>query len=295
MVEILGHRGARGHAPESTITGLERALALGAAGVEIDTVMTADKVLVMHHDRRLTPAIARSPDGTWVDPPGAKIIDLTFEELQAFDVGRLDPQSDYGREYPDQLPQDGARIPSLRQVLAWACEADARDIELYVELKINPDEVELSPSPIDFADAHVALVREFALADRVVLQSFDWNVLARIRDMAPELAIACITAEGDWVNNIRGGGNAKRPWTAGLDINAFAGSTARMVQAFGAPTWSSYYRNLDADNIAEAHALALKVTAWTVNDEGEMARLIAQGVDAIITDYPDRLRRVAAP
>jgi glycerophosphoryl diester phosphodiesterase len=36
------------------------------------------------------------------------------------------------------------------------------------------------------------------------------------------------------------------------------------------------------------------VIVWTVNDPAAMARLIEQGVDGIITDYPDRLRRVMA-
>ena len=48
------------------------------------------------------------------------------------------------------------------------------------------------------------------------------------------------------------------------------------------------------DDIAAAKALGLKVIPWTVNERADMERLIALGVDGIITDYPDRLRAVMA-
>jgi len=64
----------------------------------------------------------------------------------------------------------------------------------------------------------------------------------------------------------------------------------RLVKAVGAGTWSPEYRDLSAARVAEAHALNLRVVPWTVNDSADMANLLAQGVDGIITDRPDRLR-----
>ncbi|MGA0032267.1 MAG: glycerophosphodiester phosphodiesterase family protein, partial [Burkholderiales bacterium] len=45
--------------------------------------------------------------------------------------------------------------------------------------------------------------------------------------------------------------------------------------------------------VREAHALGLKVVVWTANDPKDIARMLELGVDGIISDYPDRLRRVA--
>jgi glycerophosphoryl diester phosphodiesterase len=51
--ELHGHRGARGLFPENTLEGFEHALALGVDVLEMDTVLSADQVLVVHHDLRL--------------------------------------------------------------------------------------------------------------------------------------------------------------------------------------------------------------------------------------------------
>jgi len=51
-----------------------------------------------------------------------------------------------------------------------------------------------------------------------------------------------------------------------------------------------FWRNLTPAEVAESHALGLKVLPWTVNDPTDMARLVDLDVDGIITDYPDRLR-----
>jgi glycerophosphoryl diester phosphodiesterase len=67
-----------------------------------------------------------------------------------------------------------------------------------------------------------------------------------------------------------------------------------MVAAAGCGTWSMFWRNLTEAEVGEAHALGLKVLPWTVNDPADMAKLIDMKVDGIITDYPDRLRRVMA-
>ena len=65
----------------------------------------------------------------------------------------------------------------------------------------------------------------------------------------------------------------------------------RLVAAAGCAVWSPLYRNATPDDVAAAKALGLKVIPWTVNERADMERLIALGVDGIITDYPDRAAR----
>jgi glycerophosphoryl diester phosphodiesterase len=66
------------------------------------------------------------------------------------------------------------------------------------------------------------------------------------------------------------------------------------VKAAGGRAWSPYYRDVDKNTVAEAHRLGLQVIVWTVNDPKDIADQIDLGVDGIISDRPDTLRRVAA-
>ena len=107
----IAHRGGSGLWPENTIEAFRNAIDLGADGLELDVHLSRDGVLVVHHDEALNPAIARDNSGKWVEKPTPRIKDLTFDELQAYDVGRLQPGTRYGERYPDQIAIDGARIP----------------------------------------------------------------------------------------------------------------------------------------------------------------------------------------
>jgi glycerophosphoryl diester phosphodiesterase len=77
-------------------------------------------------------------------------------------------------------------------------------------------------------------------------------------------------------------------------VSDHGGSLPRLVKAAGCGTWSMFWRNLTPELAAEARALGLKLIPWTVNDPAQMAQLLDLGVDGIITDYPDRLRKVMA-
>jgi glycerophosphoryl diester phosphodiesterase len=61
---IIGHRGAAGLLPENTLAAFAKACSLGIDGLELDLLVSADGELVVHHDFKLKPEIARSADGT---------------------------------------------------------------------------------------------------------------------------------------------------------------------------------------------------------------------------------------
>ena len=68
-LDIQGHRGARGLAPENTLPAFARALAIGVTTLELDCGITRDGVAVVSHDPALNPDITRGADGRWLEQP----------------------------------------------------------------------------------------------------------------------------------------------------------------------------------------------------------------------------------
>lgn len=264
--DLQGHRGTRGTAPENTLPGFAAALAAGVDTLELDAGVTRDGVVVIHHDRRLNPDIARGPDGRWIEAPGPLLRELDFRELRRYDVGRLRPGSDYAARLPEQAPADGSRVPSLAELFALVRKAGNEQVRFNIETKISPAAPAESLPPGAFARALIAAIRAAGVAGRTSVQSFDWRTLRAVEREAPEIATVYLTGRR------RGG------------------SQPRAVHAAGGRIWSPYYEELDTAALIEARGLGLKVVPWTVNEPGFIERFLDLGVDGIITDYPERVR-----
>lgn len=288
--DLQGHRGARGLAPENTLAGFRAALAVGVNTLELDLGVTRDGVLVIHHDQRLNPALARDERGQWIAEPGAALNALTLAELQRHDVGRLKPGTRYAQQWPQQQPADGERIPTLDALFELVRAADpAGRVRFNIETKLTPDTPELTPEPEAFAKLVVDALRRHGMLARVTVQSFDWRTVRATQRLAPEVQTALLTVRQRWLDNLSDG-----RWTDGLRLADHGGSVPRLVKAAGAAVWSPFHGELDAAQVAEARALGLKVVPWTVNDADRMATLLDWGVDGLISDYPDRVRTAMA-
>ncbi len=136
--DLIGHRGARGLAPENTLPSFARALSLGVTVLELDTAITKDGVIVISHDPSLNPNITRDKDGKWLAKPGPAIHSLTFNELQQYDVGRLKPNTNYAKSFPEQKSVDGTRIPRLADLFALVKKSGNEQVRFNIELKVSP-------------------------------------------------------------------------------------------------------------------------------------------------------------
>ena len=283
--DLQAHRGGRGLAPENTLAAFARATGMGVDTLELDIGLTADGVVVISHDTSLNPDHTRDAQGQWLAAKGPAIRSLTLAQLQHYDVGRLRPGSDYGRQFASQIAVDGQRIPTLAALFEQVRGLPSSKVRFNIETKVDPTLPDETATPEAMADALVAEIERVGMADRVTIQSFDWRSLARVAQRAPGIARAYLTS---------GRTLADPRWTLGMDL-ASHGSPAQLVKAAAgaskAPvTWSPAYRDLTQAQVQEAHKLGLLVLPWTVNARADMARLIDWGVDGIITDYPDVLR-----
>jgi glycerophosphoryl diester phosphodiesterase len=263
---LQGHRGARGLFPENTVEGVLATLACGVSSIELDIAVTSDGWAVISHDPQLDPDLTRCPDGTWLSGEPPLIQDLTLAELQLFDVGRVRPGSPTASRFPDQVGQDGIRIPTLAQMLAATAGLGA---ELDVELKTDPARPELSCAPEAMAELVVATAGAAGALDRLVVRSFDWRGLVHLQSCHPAVRLA-------WLS-------------FGLADGAVVAQASR-----GRGVWSPYFSDLSDEAVGAAQALGLRVSPWTVNEPEDMARLIQWGVDGLCTDRPDLARQVMA-
>lgn len=290
--DLQGHRGARGLMPENTLPGFAKALSIGVSTLELDLAVTRDFQVVVIHDPRFEPKIARDANGAWLRQSSPSIHSMTLETAKTYDVGRLNPANKYAQRYPDQQAVDGSPVPTLDEVFELVIKSGNQQVRFNMEIKINPERPALTHPPAEFARAVIDVIRAYDMGSRTTVQSFDWRALREIQDMAPDITTSYLTADQTWLSNLQTGRPGASPWLNGLDVDDFDGSAARAIKAAGGAIWSSYHREVSVDSIKLAHQLGLTVNVWTVNDQGRMRALIAMGVDGIITDYPDRLREV---
>ncbi|HMN93779.1 MAG TPA: glycerophosphodiester phosphodiesterase [Hydrogenophaga sp.] len=286
--DLQGHRGARGLAPENSLAGFERALAVGVHTLELDVVITSDGVPVISHDTSPNPDITRDATGRWLQSSGPPFFQRTLADLAEFDIGRINPVSRYAMDFPLQQPVDGQRIPTLAALFERMQALRADHVRFNIETKLHPLRPAESPEPEAFARAVIDVVRAWGMGSRVSIQSFDWRTLAAVQRIAPELPVVHLTAQLPRFNNLDG-----EAWTAGLRLRDHPDVPA-LVAAAGGRTWSPHHSNLSQQLISRARRLGLKVIPWTVNEATDMERLLNWGVDGIITDYPDRLRTLMA-
>ncbi len=173
-------------------------------------------------------------------------------------------------------------------------KASGKPVRLNIETKITPTSGADTPDAAQFAAQVVAAVQAAHMSDRVTVQSFDWRTLVEVKRLAPDIETSCLTIQSSTMDTVKAAEGGASPWHAGLALRDHGGSMPALVKAAGCGSWSMFWRNLSAQELAAAHALGLKVLPWTVNDHADMGRLIDLGADGIITDYPDRLRSVMA-
>src|SRR6201994_3998487 len=111
--DIEAHRGGRALFPENTLPSFANALSMGVNTLELDIGVTRDSAVIVSHERKLNPDLARSSDGAYVTPPGTPFVQLNLDQVKQYDVGQIRPGSAYAAQFPDQRVVPGTRIPTL--------------------------------------------------------------------------------------------------------------------------------------------------------------------------------------
>lgn len=285
--DLQAHRGGRGLLPENTLPAFENALALGVDTLELDVGVTADGVVVIAHDPYLNPLIVRDAAGQWLPPgKGPLLKSLTFAQLQAYQLGQIQPGTPYATTFASQQPRDGVRFPTLASLFERVKALGANDVRFNIETKLDPGRPDDTVSPEAMTRALLKVIADAGMTARVSIQSFDWRSLQLVQQLEPRITTVYLTIQTANTDNVRDG-----TWTAGFRI-ADHGSVPKLVKAAGGAVWSPNGGAVTEALVKEAQALGLKVVPWTINAPADLDRMVGWGVDGLITDYPDRLREV---
>jgi glycerophosphoryl diester phosphodiesterase len=302
--DIQAHRGGIGLTVESTLASFGKALELGVTTLELDIQVTKDGREVITHDRKTTAAKCQdTAPATPGDPAfpyvGKYVKDLTFAQVRTLDCGSL-RQSDF----PNQTLSPGAKMPTLAEVFQLARDHRARGIRFNIETKVEAAAPQETAPREQFVQRAAQEINRSGFAPNVTIQSFDWGSLMLMRKVAPWLPTVALTQP----EFLQVGQPGKSPWLGGLDIDDFGGSPIRAIKSFGASALSPVHGNPQGGHVddpgyqpfttkalvTEAHRAGIKVIPWTIDDVATTNKLIDDGVDGIITDYPDQLRKIAA-
>jgi glycerophosphoryl diester phosphodiesterase len=247
--ELIGHRGARGLAPENTIGGFLTAIALGVDAVEADVVVTRDRRVVLAHDLHVNRHLCGGPG---VGRPYAA---LTYAQVRRLDCGQWRARGLLART---QRPAPGSKVPRLAKLFAVGRPAG---VGFLVDLKRDPAVPRRA-----FARLLVAEVRRAGMLDRTTVQSFEWGVLRAVARIEPRLALMPLASPApgdDIVGAARGAGFSR------LAVPVTAIDPERVQRAAAAGIRLTVH---GVDDATTARALAAVGVAGIVTDYPDRLR-----------------------
>ena len=237
--KIIAHRGANLFAPQNTLPAFKKAIELGADGLETDVHLTKDGQAVICHNY----SIDATSNGF------GKITDRTLRELKSHDFGRY-----FSKHFK------GTTLPSLDEFLVL-CKNEAVKV-MNIELKRPLVKGSL------IVEKTIEAVNEHGLLSKLLISSFDHNLLIRAKEIEPECKTAYLYP---FVNSA---------------VKCFISPPYVLVKKIGANAVHPHYRFVNKAMVDKFHSLGIKVNAWTVNSEEVLEKMFKCGIDGYITDAP---------
>jgi glycerophosphoryl diester phosphodiesterase len=251
----LAHRGASEDAPQNTMAAFLLAAELGADGVELDAQLSADGHVVVIHDL----SVDATTDGR--GPVRAK----SLAELKELDAG--------GWFAPVFA---GERIPSLNEVFArMGSQADGSDTGCVFNVELKSDR----QSDERLAAEVMRLVETHGLERRTVISSFESHLLRQVQRYNPQVATALLFGP-------------ERLFLPRRGVLGLSRTPSWPVERTDA--MHPHYTLVSQQYVDWARQKGYRVNVWTVDDPGDMWRMIRLGVDGIITNRPLLLQQVLA-
>lgn len=240
---VIAHRGASYYAPENTLASFKIAHEMKADMIELDILLTKDHVpVVMHY-----PDLAMRSTGK------GQVSSINYSELKKIDAGGW-----FSEEFK------GETIPTLEEVLEWASGKISLNIEIKPEAFIEKSKSSAEQQVVD-------LVHKYKMEKHVLISSFEYKSIMRMKLLAPNIATGLLYDISD-------------------DIQ---GSPVRLMNLTQADTFHINQRTINNKWLNQCKENNIPTLVYTVNNRRHMLNLIRNGVTGIFTDRPDVLRNTA--
>lgn len=241
---VIAHRGASHYAPENTMAAFKMALQMKADMIELDVQISKDGVPVVFHDAKLE----KHSNGKGF------VSSFLFDELRQLDAGKW-----FSIEFM------GEKILSLKEVLKWA----AGKIMVNIEIKT---EAVSDTSGGGVEEKVIQWVQETGMEKHVIISSFDYRAVERIKKMAPGILTGLLYDKKS---------SAKRE-----PVDLLRDYQADFFHCSKSEMEKKWRRQLDDSE--------KRFLIYTVNRKKAMQKWMEKGAFGIFSDKPDLLREVAS-
>ncbi|HEY1352312.1 MAG TPA: glycerophosphodiester phosphodiesterase [Ktedonobacteraceae bacterium] len=243
----VAHRGGAALAPENTLAAFGNVRQWPVDAIELDVQLSRDGQVVVFHDH----SVQRLTEGQ------GNLLDLDLADLQALNAAA---------HFPGGWPEV-QRIPLLRTVLEFVRPGN---LDVHIEIKHGVR----ATVPIRYPGIAEAVLREIDAAGmlaRVLLISFDWQLLSHVKVLAPTVPTGVLVAGSLWD-------------PAGRDALSDLADEVCSLQC----EWIGMQQSLFTPRMVDVfHARDLSLGIWTVNALADLHELAQAGVDALTSDRPD--------
>lgn len=247
-IQRVAHRGGALLAPENTLAAFQQALSLNVDAIELDVQVSRDGVPVVFHDN----TVDRLTDGT------GNLLDLDAAALHALNV-----TAHFSTGWPQV-----EHIPTLHEALVFLRQQP--ETRIYIELKMSKrDGVQGRYSQI--SEKVIAQVQELAMEKQVLVISFDWHLLAQVKELAPSIATGAIVSRDQWA----------------VHHSSALNDVCERVVAIGASWICVDHRQFFEEMPALVHQHQLRLNIWTVNTLEALRHFTTTDIDSLTSDRPD--------
>ncbi len=267
IIQVYGHRGARGYFPENTITAFLEALKTGVDFLELDVVISKDHKIVVSHEPWMNELFCAKENGQLVENNSREkynLYKMPYSEIATFDCGKNGhPQFPLQKKITEHKP---LLSEVFEKTLAYAKANNLKAVNYNIEIKTEDGgDTIFQPPPAIFVDLVLAELKNKNMLDKCILQSFDARILNELRKKETSATLAFLVENNnDLENNLQ---------------------KLNFVPDIYAPEFILVNETL----VQQLRSKSIKLLTWTVNEITDIKKMIALKVDGIISDYPDRV------